>query len=75
KDYVDLYFILKDRCTIQDVIKKSIELFGKEFNEKIFRTQLAYYHDIDYSEQVEYLHGFEIEDALIKEYLIEMSVS
>src|SRR3989344_1860363 len=39
KDYVDLYFILKDHYDIGDIAKKAHQLFGNEFNEKLLRTQ------------------------------------
>ena len=42
KDYVDLYFIMNNHFSIDKIVKKSKQIFGKEFNEKIFRAQLAY---------------------------------
>jgi len=75
KDYVDLYFITKDKHSLSQISAKGRELFGNEFNEKIFRTQLAYFGDVNYSEKVDYLPGFEITDDFIKQTLIEVSVS
>jgi len=74
KDYVDLYFILKDRHTIAEITVKGVEIFGQEFNEKIFRTQLAYFNDIDYSEKVVFNGGYETDDESIKKALIEFSL-
>ena len=74
KDYVDLYFILKARHTISDIKAKGVEIFGNEFNEKIFRTQLAYFEDIDYSEQIVYKKGFSTDDEIIKKALVEFSL-
>lgn len=73
KDYVDLYFIFK---TIQfkKITEKARYLFKGEFNEKLFREQLAYFEDIDYSEEVNYLSGFNIEDHIIKEELTKISL-
>ena len=51
------------------------ELFGGEFNEKLFRTQLAYFKDINYAEQVTYLPGFETSDEVVKSALVEFSLS
>ncbi|MCK9412259.1 MAG: nucleotidyl transferase AbiEii/AbiGii toxin family protein [Prolixibacteraceae bacterium] len=69
KDYVDLYFILKDHFTISQISKRATEIFGQLFSEKLFRAQLSYFDDIDYSEPVEYLvqpiPGDEIKDFLI----------
>lgn len=75
KDYVDLYFILKSNCSISEITKKGIEIFGNEFNEKIFRVQLAYFNDIDYSEQVVYKKGFSVNDDVIKKALVEFSLN
>lgn len=74
KDYVDLYFILKAGHTVAEITKKGVEIFGNEFNEKIFRTQLAYFKDIDYSEQVIYKSGFSVDDEIIKKTLVEFSL-
>lgn len=74
KDYVDLYFILKTHHTISEITAKGVEIFGNEFNEKIFRTQLAYFKDIDYSEKIIYQKGFSTDDEVIKKALIEFSL-
>lgn len=74
KDYVDLYFILKDHHTVSEITTKGVEIFGNEFNEKIFRTQLAYFKDIDYSERVVFKRGFEVDDEVIKKALVEFSL-
>jgi hypothetical protein len=74
KDYVDLYFIIKDHFSVSGIAKKAIELFAGEFNERIFRNQLAYFDDINYAEQVEYLPGFEVPDEIIKQKLIDFSL-
>ena len=52
KDYVDLYFILRDHFSIHEIGRRSIELYKDSFNLKLFRQQLAYFKDIDYSERV-----------------------
>lgn len=74
KDYVDLYFILKGSRTVSEITIKGVEIFGNEFNEKIFRTQLAYFEDIDYSEEIIYKKGFSIADEIIRKALIEFSL-
>lgn len=75
KDYVDLYFIFKEHHSFAEVIKKAKEIFGNEFNEKIFRTQLAYFNDIDYSEKIIWREGFKTDDEAIKKNLTELSLS
>lgn len=75
KDYVDIYFIMKNYYTIGQIIKKSRQIFGSEFNEKLLRVQLSYFKDIDYGEKIIYLNGFEVSDKIIKEELIKFSLS
>lgn len=75
KDYVDLYFIIKYHFSINEIAKKANGIFGQEFNEKNFRTQLAYFDDIDYTEKVIYREGFSVDDKIIKNSLIEFSLN
>lgn len=74
KDYVDLYFILKEHFTIEQISKKAIEIYGQLFSEKLFRAQLSYFKDIDYTEAVEYV-GKDIPELEIKEFLINRATS
>jgi hypothetical protein len=74
KDYVDLYFILKSNISLKQIIRKSNSIFKSNFNEKIFRVQLAYFKDIDYSEQVDYMPNFKVSDKKIKEELTKISL-
>lgn len=74
KDYIDLYFIMKDFYSIEQIIKEARRIFGDEFNEKIFRVQLAYFKDIDYTEKVIYMKGYEVDDDVIKKELLEFSL-
>lgn len=69
KDYIDLYFILKDHYSISEICKKANSIYGNQFSEKLFREQLAFHKDIDYSEPVEYLVS-PIPENEIKEFLI-----
>ena len=73
KDYVDLYFIIKE-LGLSTVIEEANRLFGNEFNEKLFRIQLSYFKDIDYSEEVEFMKGFDTERENIKQFLLEKSI-
>ncbi|MBI5305970.1 nucleotidyl transferase AbiEii/AbiGii toxin family protein [Candidatus Wolfebacteria bacterium] len=75
KDYVDLYFIIKDYFSIKEISKKANEIFKNEFNEKLFRSQLAYFKDINYSEEVIFKKDFEISNEKIKKELIKFSLS
>lgn len=68
KDYVDLYFILKSKHSVDDLIAASNNIFSTSFNDKLFREQLCYFNDIDYSEEVEYM-DFKPTDDEIKFFL------
>lgn len=75
KDYVDLFFVMNEKHSLSDIVGKASALFGSEFNEKIFRTQLAYFDDIDYSEKIIWMPGFETKESVIKEKLTQLSLS
>lgn len=74
KDYVDLYFLLKDHFSLKDLSHRTKAIFGSFFNEKLFREQLSYFDDIDYREQVEFV-GTEISEDEIKEFLTEVAIT
>jgi hypothetical protein len=68
KDYVDLFFLLRDHYNTAQTI------YGQEFSEKLFRAQLACHNDIDYSEEVRYLPGFEVNPEEIRQSLIDAAI-
>lgn len=74
KDYMDLFFILKEHNSVTEIAEKSIQIFGAEFNEKNFRAQLAYVEDVDYSERVMFKEGFAVADEVVKKALVEFSL-
>ena len=53
KDYVDIYFILKEYFSVSQISFQATHLFGQFFSEKLFRAQLSFFDDIDYSEPIE----------------------
>lgn len=55
KDYVDLYFILKYHYSFEEISASANKIYGQFFSEKMFRAQLAYFDDVDYSEEVEFM--------------------
>jgi len=73
KDYVDLYFIFK-KYSLEEIVEKARHLFKKEFNEKLFREQLAYFEDIDFSEKIDYMEAFRVDDENIKKSLRQISL-
>lgn len=74
KDYVDLYFILKEHFTVKQISERTTELFGQLFSEKLFRAQLSYFDDIDYTEPVEFLVQT-VPDVEIKNLLIDKATT
>ena len=75
KDYVDLYFVIKKHHGVENIMRKAKQIFANEFNEKIFRAQLAYFQDINYSEEVFYMKGYAVSDATVRRELQQWSVA
>jgi len=74
KDYVDLYFILKDHYPLKDISDRAASMFGADFNEKLLREQLCFFDDIDYSERVEYIKN-EVKETEIKNFLVSIATA
>ena len=72
KDYVDLFFLLRHHFSIFDIADRARELFQDAFNLKLFRQQLAYYEDIDYSEAVSFV-GEDPDDIEITDFLTKIA--
>ena len=69
KDYVDLFFLLKEHFTIEEISSCATSLFSDLFSEKMFRAQLCYFEDVDYTEDVEYMIPDPPTDREIRELL------
>jgi len=74
KDYVDLYFILKDHYELKKLSDRAASIFGADFNEKLLREQLCFFDDIDYSEKVEYIKS-DINETEIKKFLVNIATA
>ena len=74
KDYVDLYFILKNHHGLKEISNRATDIFGVYFNEKLFREQLCFFDDIDYSEKIEYMYD-EVDEEEIKKVLIDIATT
>lgn len=75
KDYVDLYFLLKERFSLDEISHRAVEIFGDLFSDKLFRSQMSYFEDIDYAEEVDYTIPNPPSDEEIKHFLIEVSTA
>ena len=73
KDYVDLFHVLQ-QYSIADISRRAAGIFGEQFSEKLFREQLCYHADIDYTETVAYV-GQPIGDEAIRSGLIRTAAS
>ena len=73
KDYVDLYFLLKEQFSIDTISQRASSIYGNMFSEKLFRSQLSYFEDVDYTEEVEYTIPDPPTEDEIKNYLIQVS--
>jgi len=73
KDYADLYFILKDYYSVNDISEKATAIYGDLFSEKLFRAQLCYFDDIDFSEPVIFIDQAPAEND-IKTFLTETAI-
>ena len=73
KDYVDMFFLLKDHFSISEVTICANNLFGELFSEKMFRAQMCYFEDIDYSEDVDYMIAHAPSDKEVKDFLTKMA--
>ena len=73
KDYIDLYFILKENYTIKQISDRASVIYDQLFSEKLFRAQLSYFADVNYSESIEYL-GTPVPEKEIKEFLTEKAI-
>ncbi|MFZ4545611.1 MAG: nucleotidyl transferase AbiEii/AbiGii toxin family protein, partial [Saprospiraceae bacterium] len=73
KDYVDMYFLLHNHFTIAEISRESEKLFQNQFSEKLFRQQLAYHQDIDFTEPVEFI-GEPVPENIVKDFLTKVSI-
>lgn len=74
KDYVDLYFLLNNKFSISEISSCASQLYGDLFSEKLFRSQLCFFDDIDYSESVDFIIPNPPSEKTIKESLTAIAV-
>lgn len=73
KDYVDLYFILRNHYDLHQIVEKAKEYFPGQITEKLLRNQLVFHKDIDYTEKVDFVIDNPPSEKMIKEFLIEVA--
>lgn len=72
KDYIDLFFILKFHYSLNQISDRAKELFEDLFSDKLFRAQLSFFDDIDYTEEINYIEN-PIKDEEIKMFLEDVA--
>ena len=73
KYYVDMYFLLRDHFSLEQITNRAVEIYDQLFSSKLFRAQLSYFKDIDYSEPVEFLIPAPTEEE-IKQFLVDKAL-
>ncbi|MCF7830962.1 nucleotidyl transferase AbiEii/AbiGii toxin family protein [Candidatus Gracilibacteria bacterium] len=73
KDYVDMYFILRDYFSLEIITQETNRIFGGNFNSRTFREQLIWFKDIDYSEGIEFQKKYKVSQAEIEKFLQKIS--
>lgn len=73
KDYVDLYFLLKNHFPLTKISRRAKKIFHGGFNEKLFRQQLCYFEDVDFTEKIDFLKE-KIPVGEIQKFLSEKAV-
>jgi hypothetical protein len=58
---------------LEDLLQRTKSIFLGHFNSKLFREQLCYFDDMDYSESIQYL-GQAPSDEEVKSFLEEIAV-
>jgi hypothetical protein len=74
KNYVDLFFLLRDTCPLQPICQEAGRIFGGSFSDRLFRGQLSFHADIDYSETVDFMPGSAVDPETIRAFLVDRSL-
>ena len=74
KNYVDLFFLLRDTCPLQPICQEAGRIFGGSFSDRLFRGQLSFHADIDYSETVDFMPGSAVDPEAIRAFLVDRSL-
>ena len=69
------FFLLKEKFSFDEISQRAIEIYGDLFSDKLFRSQLSFFEDVDYSEEVDYIIPDPPSDDEIKRFLVEVSTA
>ncbi len=73
KDYFDLFLIIKDHYSIDEISEEAERIFGDMYSAKLFRQQLSFHKDIDYSESIDFIAN-SYNEKEVKDFLIEKAI-
>jgi hypothetical protein len=65
---------LRDHFSLAQISEKSKNIFSAYYNEKLFREQLCYFQDVDYSEKVDFVVQ-PVSDEEIKQFLTDVATT
>ena len=69
-----LFLSSQSANSLAEISSEARRLFGELFSEKLFRSQLCYFEDIDYTEEVDFLIKNPPTDEEIKDFLTEKAL-
>lgn len=72
KDYLDLYYIIRDHHSLSDIIKEAELIFNGAFNAKLFLEQLTWFSDLSKTEKIEFISE-PVQEKDVKNFLTEKS--
>jgi len=67
--------MFRDHLTFSQVVDHTASIYRDLFNEKLFRQQLAYYLDVNYSEAIDFMEGQEVSNSEIEKFLTDLATS
>ena len=71
KDYIDLFFLLRDHFSVSLISNEAERIFGGGFNARLFREQLIWFKEIDYSEAIEFMPNQKVSDQEVETFLLK----
>jgi len=74
RDYVDLYFLLRDHFGLAELITHSENIYSGMFNAKLFLEQLTYYQDVDYRQPISFV-STSVSNHEIESFLTDLAVN
>ena len=69
----DMYFLIKNHFSLMHISERAVQIYEQLFSVKLFRAQLSYFNDIDFSEPLEFIVP-EPSESVIKQFLIEKAL-